>query len=380
MFARVLRMIIVLAMAASAFVPANGALAAEKADEKADKDATFDVGSTFAAATGEEKIQWHGYYEFEYIDQEGKNATYDAHKITVWMGVPINEKVFLSSEIEYEHFPRLEDSGTARPGGNGEIKIDSSQLSIIPFEGFRGYAGIWYVPFGIEYLSYPGYKNKLVTRPKVMKSGGIIPGTWSAAGIGFNNRFDGIGHLDVYSINGDAKNAGVSRDSSTGGNQGKSIGARLMLDDFVEGFNLGASFVSGKWDAADKFNSVRTGIHLRVDSDILFGNDIYPVLLAEWVTGKDDNASSIIGRDKKVSGYYAQISSLVHPLTELVARYGVYDDDEEVTDNQRTETSFGVVLHLIDNFQIKGEYQINDEKGANRKDNNVTTVELVAWW
>lgn len=370
MFARISRIIIIVA-AAFVFAPVGGALAEEE-------KATFDVGSTFAAATSEEKIQWHGYYEFNYIDQQGKNKTYDAGKITVWMGVPINDKVFLSSEIEYEHFPRM--GSTPSAGGNGQIKIDSSQLSIMPFEGFRGYVGIWYVPFGIEYLSYPGYKNKLVTRPKVMKSGGVIPGTWSAAGIGFNNRFDGIGHLDVYSINGDAKNAGVSRDSATGGNDGKSLGARIMLDDFVEGFNIGASYVSGKYDVDDRYNSVRTGVHLRVDSDILFGNSVYPVLLGEWVTGKDENDSAVVGRDRKVSGYYAQISSRIHPLTELVARYGVYDSDKEKADNEMTETSFGVVLHLWDNFQIKGEYQMNGEKGANKTNNDKYDFELVAWW
>ncbi|MFQ5431841.1 MAG: hypothetical protein ACE5EN_04965 [Nitrospinota bacterium] len=292
--------------------------------------------------------------------------------------MPINDKVFLSSELEYEHFPRLED-GPQKTGGSGEIKVDSAQLSITPFDGFRGYVGIWYVPFGIEYLSYPGYKNKLVSRPKVMKSGGVIPGTWSDVGIGLSKAFKGIGRLDVYQVNGDAKNGGVSRDDKTGGNWSKSLGARVMLDGLADGFNIGASYVSGKWDADDRFNSVRTGVHLRVDSDKLFGNEIYPVLLGEYVTGKDENASSVSGKDKKVSGYYAQISSRVTRLTELVARYGAYDSDEEKVDNGRTETSFGAVLHLWDNFQIKGEYQINGEEGT-ETDNNRIDFEIVAWW
>ena len=362
---KMMRMIIVLAVAVAALIPRPDAAAEEKG---------FDISAT-SATTVADKIQWHGYYEFHYYDQEGSKSSYDAHKIVVWMGVPINDKVFLSSELEYEHFPRLKDAGTQRTGGSGEIKVDSAQLSITPFEGFRGYVGIWYVPFGIEYLSYPGYKNKLVSRPKVMKSGGIIPGTWSDVGIGFSNAFEGIGHLDVYSINGDAKNGGVSRDSSTGGNESKSFGARLMLDGFRDGINVGASYVSGKHDVDSKYNSVRTGVHLRVDTDKLFDNEVYPVLLGEFVTGKDEEAAG--DTDKK--GYYAQISSRVTPLTEVVARYGAYDDDENATDNEKTETSFGVVFHLWDNFQIKGEYQINGEEGT-ETDNDKFDFEIVAWW
>ena len=348
-----MRMITIFTVAMVAFMPWPNARAAES---------DFDVGAIGSPSVSAKDIQWHGYYEFHYFDQEGSKASYDAHKIVIWMGVPINDKVFLSSELEYEHFPRLGeakfDAGAndidKKTGGSGEIKVDSAQLSITPFEGLRGYVGIWYVPFGIEYLSYPGYKNKLVSRPKVMKSNSIIPGTWADVGIGFSNTFEGIGHLDVYSINGDANNGGISRDSSTGGNRSKSLGARLMLDDFAEGFNVGASYVSGKYDVTDRLNSVRTGFHLRIDSDKLFGNELYPVLLGEYVTGKDEGDSAVSGKDRKVTGFYAQLSSRITPLAEIVARYDSYDNDEEVTDNAKTATSLGVVLHLWDNFQIKG--------------------------
>lgn len=373
LFNRMMRMIIVFAFAVAALLP-RPAFAQEKAG--------FDV-SAIEATSAAKKIQWHGYYEFHYINQQEKNATFDAHKIVVWMGVPINDVIFLSSELEYEHFPRLEeaewDSSAGdiekKTGGRGEMKVDSAQLSIMPVKGFRGYLGIYYVPFGIEYFSYPGYENKLVSRPKVMKSGGIIPGTWSDVGIGFNNHFEGIGHLDVFYVNGDAKHGGVSRDSSSGGNESKSLGFRVMLDDLVEGLNIGGSFISGKWDEDDKYESTRTGVHLRVDSDKIFGNDVYPVLLGEFVTGKDGSAT--VDTEKK--GYYAQISSRVNPLVELVARYGVYDNDEKKTDNEKTETSFGVALHLLDNFQVKAEYQINNEEGT-EVDNNKVDIEFVAWW
>lgn len=365
----ILRMGIILAIAILGGVYAT---AAEAGNE-------FDISATSGLSSVAEKVQWHGYYEFEYWDDESKNTTFDAHKITVWMGLPINDKVWLSSEIEYEHFPRLKDAGTQRNGGSGEIKVDSAQLRFTPVDGFVTYMGIFYIPFGMEYLSYPGQKNKLVTRPKVMKSGGIIPGTWSDVGIGFSKAFGGIGHLDAYYINGDAKNGGISRDSSTGGNESKSLGLRLMLDDMVEGFNIGASWVSGKWDTADDNDSSRWGMHLRIDSDKIFGKEKYPVFLGEYIGGKDENASSVAGEDKKVSGFYVQLSSRLHPLAELVARYGVYDSDEEKADNQKTETSLGFVLHAMDNFQFKGEYQWNGEEGT-KTGNNVVVLQVVAFW
>ncbi len=324
-------------------------------------------------------VEWHGYYEFEYWDSEGKNSTFDAHKITVWMGVKLSEIAFVSSEIEYEHFPRLEDSGESRDGGSGEIKVDSANLRLTPWDPTALIAGIFYVPFGIEYLSYPGHKNKLITRPKVMKSGGIIPGTWSDVGVGVNQQFDGFGQVDLYVINGDTFNGGISRDSKGGGNDSKTFGATIRMDQLMEGVNTGLSFASGKWDENDEFTSQRFGAHLRVDSDKIFGADMAPTLIAEYVNGKDESASSLAGQDKNVEGYYAQLSSHVHPLFEIVARYGQYDNDKDVADNQKTETSFGVVWHATKGVQLKAEHQINDEQGP-KVDNNNTIFQIVAFW
>ncbi len=337
----------------------------------------YDIGAVAALKQGD-KVQWHGYYEFEALNQDKQNATFDAHKITVWMGVKLSKIAFLSSEVEYERFPRLE-AGEEPKGGSGEIKIDSAQLRLTPLDGTTGYFGIFYAPFGIEYLSYPGQKNKLVTRPKVMKSGGIIPGTWSVVGMGVNQVLKGVGQLDVYTVNGDAKNGGISRDTKNGGNNSKSIAARIMFDKFIEGFNVGASYISGKWDANNQFDSIRYGAHIRVDSDVMTGIQFAPVLIAEYVTGIDEMNSSVDGRDKNVTGYYVQLSSRLLSALEIVGRYGEYDNDEKVADNGKTETSLGVVWHMTDGVQLKGEYQWNGEQGI-AKDNNNAAVELVAYW
>lgn len=334
---------------------------------------TFDVGAVGLSETSE-KVSWHGYYEFEYWDVEGKNGSFDAHKITVWMGVKLSEKAYLSSEVEYEHAPKLEGDG-----GSGAIKVDSAQLRLTPFDSTALYFGVFYAPFGIEYLSYPGHKNKLVTRPKVMKSGGIIPGTWSDVGAGVSQAVAGVGHVDLFAVNGDAHNGGVSRDSSAGGNENKTLGVRVMLDGFREGINVGASYVSGKWDENDDHASIRYGAHLRLDGDVLTGIGYAPVLIAEYVTGRDEAASSLADEDKDVNGYYAQLSFRPVSALELAARYGAYENDGKAADNQKTETSVGFSLDVVDNVRLKGEYQWNAESGVD-VDNNAAVVQLVAWW
>ena len=337
----------------------------------------FDIGATSASSISD-KVQWHGYYDFEYFNAESKNDTFDIHKITVWMGVPINDKVFVSSEVEYEHFTRLESGTGEATGGGGELKLDNAMLRVTPVEGSVGYLGAFYVPFGIEYFSYPGFKNKLVSRPKVMKSGGIIPGTWSDVGLGFNQTFNNIGQVDFFAINGDANNGGISRDTSTGGNQNKSVGGRVQLDSLFEGVNVGASYVLGKWDNDN--DSYRVGAHLRVDTDKIIGNAMAPTFIGEYVVGEDENDSSVAGMDKDVSGFYVQASSSVHQMVDIVARYGEYDNDEDKADNNKKETSVGFVLHLLDNFQIKGEYQWNEEQGANKTDNDQLAIQVNANW
>ena len=350
-------------------LPANTTFAQDKGG--------FDIGATAASAIAN-KVQWHGYYDFEYFNAETKNDTFDIHKITVWMGVPINDKVFISSEVEYEHFTRLSGGTGDETGGSGELKLDNAMLRVTPVEGSVAFLGAFYVPFGIEYFSYPGFKNKLVSRPKVMKSGGIVPGTWSDVGIGFNQTFNGIGQADVFVINGDANNGGISRDTSSGGNQNKSVGGRVQLDSLFEGVNVGASYVLGKWDNDN--DSYRLGAHLRVDTDKIFGIPMAPKFIGEYVTGEDENDSSVAGKDKDVSGFYVQASSSVHQNVDIVVRYGEYDNDDEKTDNNKKETSVGLVLHLLDNFQIKGEYQWNEEQGANKTDNDQLAIQVNANW
>jgi hypothetical protein len=147
----------------------------------------------------------------------------------------------------------------------------------------------------------------------------------------------------------------------------------------IDGVNVGASYASGKYDENEEFNASRVGAHLNVDFAKITGAAMAPVFLAEYVTGTDESDSSVDGMDRDMSGFYAQLSSAVHPAVELVARYSVYDNDTEATDNQKTNTAIGVIFHAGEHLQIKAEHQIKDEEG-DEVDNNFTVFQIVADW
>jgi hypothetical protein len=341
--------------------------------------AAFDVSES--SVSQDKKIQMHGNFEFEYWDADGSAGTFDAHKLLLWTGIQLSDKAFVSAEVEYEHAPVLKGSG----GKQGEVKLDSAQLRLMPTTTTSAYFGIFYAPFGIEYMSYPAHKNKLITRPKVMKSGSIVPGTWSDVGMGVNQVINGVGQLDVFVLNGDAKNGGISREKDAGGNDSKTIGARFMLDQMVDGLNAGISFVNGNYDEGNDNAATLTGIHLRLDSEKMTNMSAAPVFIMEYVTGNQAKNSAVsddtgTALDKKMNGYYLQLSSKVLTNMEVAVRYGSYDNDTEITDNAKSETSVGITWHLPrESVQIKAEYQMNAES-ANETDNNVFVTQIVANW
>jgi len=341
--------------------------------------AEFDLGET-SLGSG---MDIHGYYEFEYWDTQGERETFDAHKITIWMGkAVVPDKVFVSGEFEWEHFPRHNDAAADEAGGDGEIKLDSAQVSITPNNTCRAYVGVFYVPFGIEYESYPGHKNKLITRPIAFKGGkSIVPGTWSDVGIGFEHKIPSVGKIDVYAVNGDAVTGGVSRDNKAGGNSAKSIGARISLDGLAEGINVGASYVSGRYSAdgaVKDLDSERIGVHLRAGLPVMG-----LTLITEYVQGTDDDASAVATKDAESEGLYVQLS--IEPVSglELVARYDEVDADTEVkAANRDISKSVGIGYALYDHLKLKAEYQANGNPGADGvagKD-DVVVVGLVADW
>lgn len=331
-----------------------------------------------------------GYYEFELIDAENANTTFDAHKVVLHFSKQVvPNKVYVAAELEFEHFPRLDDSANSETGGDGELKLDSAIISIEATDTTRAYCGVFYVPFGIEFESYPGHKNKLITRPKAMKSNNIINGTWNDVGVAVEQKIAGVGKFDLYTVNGDANHGGVSRDSKTdeGGNS-KSVGARISVTEAVKGLNIGASYVTGRYDydaAGDDMESKRWGIHVNVNLDELIGSAMGATLITEVVGGTDELDSSIAGEDRDVSGLYVQLSLKPAGPCEIVVRHDIYDNDSEVDDNENTATSIGFSHELYDHTKLKLEYQMNEEGKANevageQVDNDQVIVGVVVDW
>ena len=358
--------------------------------------ADFDINQVESEVLKEDVVvQFHGGFEFQYMDAENANATFDHYKFLSWMGVPLGKYTFISTEIEYEHAPSYNGNGQSDIKGYGTIKLDSCQLRLMPNDTTNGYVGIFYVPFGIEYQSYPAHKNKLITRPKVMTMGGVVPGTWSDVGIGLNQIVTDIGQLDVFIVNGDAYRGGVSNETKEGGadgygNDSKTVGARLMLDQMIEGVNLGVSYATGNHDKENQYAAERMSVHFRMDMDKMTGMSFAPVLIAEYVTGIDVRGSKEIvtsgenkgkNKDKNLMGYYFQLSSQVIHSLEAVLRFGSHDTETSQPDHEKNETSVGFVLHLPKYFvKLKAEYQLKREASAKEVSNDVIGMQIVANW
>ncbi|MDH5510835.1 MAG: hypothetical protein OEZ32_10840, partial [Nitrospinota bacterium] len=176
-----------------------------------------------------------------------------------------------------------------------------------------------------------------------------------------------------------ARNGTISRDTDENGNESKTIGARLMLDKMAPGVNLGASYATGMWDPDSKLASTRTGVHLRLETSLITGVAMAPVVIAEWVEGVDEQASSIDHKDKEVSGYYMQISFSLLPTLELVARHGEYNPDKTASAESNIETSGGLVWKAMDNVKFKMEYQQNGPAGNGAK-KDLIALQLAANW
>ena len=335
----------------------------------------FDISLTSAGDSRFPEVSWHGYFEFEYLDAEEKAPTFDMHKITVWMGVKLSQAAFVSSEVEYEHSPSISGSGA----GAGKIKLDSAQLRLTPWESSAAWFGLFYVPFGIEYHSYPGHKNRFVTRPKVMKGGGVIQGTWSDVGAGASISA-GPGALDVYIVNGDARNGGIARDTDEGGNDAKTLGARFSLNNLAPGLDLGASYAGGKWDTEGKLASSRLGAHLKVDLGASAGLPLAPLFIAEYVEGKDERAATD-GNDLEVGGYYAIAGISPFPWLQLSLRHGAWNSGKVSNGKDNTETSFGAAWTVSANLMAKAEYQTASLAGGDQAETkDLIAIQLVANW
>jgi len=244
--------------------------------------------------------------------------------------------------------------------------------------------------------------NRLITRPYAMVAGGLVyPGSWAALGMAITYDRPGIGSVDLYVINTDARNevcaagayaklscaatnvvspwhAGIVSpplgDELPAGdnNSNKPIGIRLQLSGLHSGFNVGASAVYGKWDDASKLYSYRVGGHLVVDSAQLFETRWLPTVQVEAVGGVDQHDSSVMRsasvgngdtsamayRNRKVFGAYAQLAQPIYGDLLALVRYDVSIPDLVSTGKPYKEMSFGLNLLLVRGVRLKAEYTL----------------------
>ncbi len=343
---------------------------------RAEEDFTFN--DVFVTRNSTDRLQFHGYVAFEYADAQGAkpggNRTFDMTVFEPFFGYQVADKVFAKIIIEFEHAPEKTS------GDSVEVSVEQAEIDITPWVGTNLGFGAILVPFGLENYFHSPSDNRLISRPPLAKEGPngntILNNTWTDVGIQVTQEIPKIGILDLYTINGSAVQNEDNRGRDITGpnaNNGKSFGAEIQVTKLYPGVNVGASYITGPYDPNDQLNSSRWGIHALIDTGMIY-------FQGEYLGGTDEGLGAS-GGDRDMSGYYALISftpplGFLENRLDLNLRHTDWTADKSAK-NDFGETAFGVRFRPYPNTWVKGEYQINKEKGSNTKvDNNVAAFQL----
>lgn len=317
-----------------------------------------------------DKVTFHGYAYFDYVDAQHSNTTFDQHVFEPFFGYQVSDNVFAKLIVEFEHIGANEDAIVNGQGNERTIEVEQAEIDITaPWKTTTAAFGAILVPFGLENYYHAPSDNPLATRSRAFSEGGVFPNTFTDAGIQLTQQVPHVGILDVYTINGDARNGQVPQDSGPGGNNGKSVGAELQVTKLIDGLNVGVSAITGPWSDQGVFNpvtgssesarSTRYGAHLDFQKP-------YFRFTGEMIAGTDQHDSAMLGAggeklDKKVSGYYAMLVLGPVKNVSLVARLGGFNNDREVKDNGKTEISYGIRYKMYPGLYVKTEYRVTTE-------------------
>ena len=219
-----------------------------------DKDVGYGAETSF--------LTWHGYLNFEYDDQQGKNSNFDNHEFYLSTKATLSRNLSLTAEFEYEHAP---------------------EKLILPIQAYADYqiheyltfrAGIFFTPIGIS-RSYNlrGNKNRMIRQVGLTHD--IMFENWSEVGINIFGEFNNGFFYDVAVGNGISslgkgdswfQSDGTLQSHSEDNNDNKAIHsrfgyhARRLLGGEL---NVGFSYATQKYDPEETRELTHMGGDLR---------------------------------------------------------------------------------------------------------------------
>jgi|GEM_PF-2202259 len=321
----------------------------------------------------ENDIKLGGYLYTEYFQTKEKAKNFDLHYLALSVSGWASEEISFLAEFELEH------------GGKGDNTF--VEQAFIDYWFKRNIAlkiGAMLVPFNRFDDFHEPLANTLITRSQVSREIGVS--AWKDVGVNLHGYLDlnadnSIG-IDLYGINGlgagnNLRGSRHYRDN----NENIALGGRILLVN-SRGLEVGGSFYTGAWDDSSNFDVNMIGAHFMFNTEIA---DFYGEYSS--ATSQNPDSAGAKFKDGEMSGYFIQVSKLVHNKYRPTIRFGGLDYLDkrvfipnaptdmitiESTNKQLTEFAFGFSYYPTSDVVFKIEYSIFSEgdRVKENKDNN----------
>ncbi len=297
-----------------------------------------------------------GYGNMEYVNPQGGTQTFDAHNLNLIFIGQLRGDLFAAGEVEYEH-------------GGDEIALEYAYLAFTRWRYVNIVAGKFILPFGTFNVNHPAWINKVPGRPFGFDN--VWPATYSDVGVMVRGGLP-AGYLsrvtyDVWAVNGLAGTDGGDlrgmRDNNEDVDRNKFAGGRVGYVSRV-GFDVGASFHTGKYDAAADLAVTFIGV------DAAFQKSGFEAR-GEFVQATQEAT----GGDLDKTGFYLQASYLALPTVEPTVRFSRMEFPGAAAQDLQ-EISIGVSVYPSDLAALRVFGRFNKERTGPEVDNNVFIIQF----
>jgi len=291
-----------------------------------------------------------GYANMEYLNPQGGMQTFDAHNLNLIFIGQLRGDLFAAGEVEYEH-------------GGDEIALEYAYLAFTRWRHVNVVAGKFILPFGTFNVNHPAWINKVPGRPFGFDR--VWPATYNEVGLMVRGGLP-AGYLsrvtyDVWVVNGlagaDGGDLRGMRDNNVDVDRNKFAGGRVGYVSRA-GFDVAASFHTGKYDAASDLAVTFIGV------DAAFQKSGFEAR-GEFVQATQETT----GGDLDKTGFYVQASYLVLPTVEPTVRFSQMDFPGAAAEDLQ-EISIGVSIYPSDIGALRLFGRFNKERTGPEVANN----------
>jgi hypothetical protein len=305
------------------------------------------------------QVKFAGYFSFEYLKSQPEGVYPEGTFENLFGGLALSGTI--SGQLTFLTEVQLKSQ-----------EAFSLRQAYLAFQGsnlFNFRFGLFEIPFGSYNRAARPSENLTVLRPLAFH---FFPYRWNDLGICWEGNYS-VFYYSSYVVNGlAAEQDGYLKTTVKDINKNKGVGGRLGLR-FGEGFELGSSFYSGKYDSASSKNLQFEGL------DLIWVTPEWEVR-GEYIKAIYDHP--FLNQKKEFDGYYLIVSMIIKRFRPYFSYQNssvpqsVIDDQNAPPFNVFIETmvrknrkALGFKWDITNNFFAKFEYDWNKEKDVVKKDN-----------